>query len=135
MSTKNKRKPYMLDATKSTERTSSKQRISRRVRKQAKVRAALVALHNLAKDIHKHDRHKLGQSTECFLVHHADINMLDGDQMNEVHPMAFVASGHGPNPNILSHGEAMAAVDKDKFDESMNEEMVKLFDNGIYEIV
>ena len=36
MSTKKKRKPYMLDATKSTERTSSKQRISRRVRKQAK---------------------------------------------------------------------------------------------------
>ena len=99
------------------------------------MRATLVALCTLEENIHKHDRHKLGQSTECFLAHHADINMLDGDQMNDVHPMAFVASGNGPNPNILSHGEAMAAVDEDKFDESMNEEMVKLFDNGIYEIV
>ena len=135
MSTKNKNKPYMLDVTKDTNRTSSKQRKTRRVRKQAKVRTALVALHNLAEDIHKRDKYKLGQSTECFLSHHADVNMLEGDQMNDVHPLVFAASGQGPNPNILNHGEAMAAVDKDKFDESMNEEMVKLYDNGIYEIV
>ena len=60
---KTNNKPYMLDATKSTKRTSSKQRISKRVRKQAKVRAALVALHDLAEDIHNHDKHKLGQTT------------------------------------------------------------------------
>ena len=77
----------MLDATKSTKRTSSKQRISKRVRKQAKVRAALIALDNLATDIHKHDKTKLGQTTECFLAHHANISMLDGDQMNEIHPV------------------------------------------------
>ena len=33
------------------------------------------------------------------------------------------------------HGEAMAAVDKVNFEESMTEEMEKCFDNGTYEIV
>ena len=61
--------------------------------------------------------------------------MLDGDQLNGLHPLAFAARGLGPNPNILSHGEAMEAVDKEAFEESMNEELVKCFDNGIYEIV
>ena len=102
----------MFDATKSTKRTSSKQRINKRVRKEEKVRSALVALHDLAKDIHKHGRHKLGQTIECFLSHHTDISMLDGDQMNEIQPLAFVAGGLGSNPNILSHGEAMEAVEK-----------------------
>ena len=62
--------------------------------------AALIALDNLAKDIHKHDSMKLGQTTECFLAHHANISMLDGDQMNEIHPLAFAAGGLGPDPNI-----------------------------------
>ena len=119
--TKPKQTSYKFDATKSIKRTSSKQRISKRVRKQTKLSSALVALHDLAKDIHKHDRHKLDQTIECFLSHHADISILDGDQLNELHPLAFVAGGLGPNPNILSHGEAMAAVDKDSFEESMNE--------------
>ena len=130
---KNNNKPYMLDATKSTKRTSSKQRISTRVRKQAKVRAALVALHDLAEDIHKHDKHKLGQTTECFLTHHAKVSMLDGEQINDLHPLAFAAGGLGPNPNILNHGEAMAAVDKESFEDSMDEEIFKvLFVNSCH---
>ena len=61
--------------------------------------------------------------------------MLDGDQINKLYPLAFAAGGLGPNSNILSHSEAMAAVDKDSVEDSMNEEMVKSVDNGIYEIV
>ena len=69
-----------------------------------------------------------------FLDHHADISMLYGNQLNNLHPLAFAAGGLGFNPNILSYGRSIAAVDKEAFEESMNEEMVKFFDNGIYEI-
>ena len=37
--------------------------------------------------------------------------MIDG-KYNDAHPLAFTTGGIGPNPNILTHGEAMAAVDK-----------------------
>jgi len=75
----------------------------------------------------------MGQTTERFLAHHSSINMLDGES-NNTHPLAFMAGGE-VNPNILSHGDAMAAVDKEQFQTSMDEEMKKCFDNGIYEIV
>ena len=53
---------------------------------------------------------------------HADLN-----------PISYVAKNS--NPNILSHRNAMKADDHDKFLSSMREEMDKLFDNDIYEIV
>ena len=37
---------------------------------------------------------------KVFLDHHANLSSLDGDQMNKGHPLAFVAGGQGPNPNI-----------------------------------
>lgn len=36
--------------------------------------------------------------------------------MNEVYPLAFVAGGLGPNPSILSHGEAIADVVKESIE-------------------
>ena len=74
------------------------------------------------------------QTTEIFLAHHASIYTLY-DECNDTHPLAFTAGGLGTNPVILSHDEAMAVVDKVNFEESMNEEMEKCFDNEIYEIV
>lgn len=56
----------MLDAAKSTIHTSSKQRISKIVRKEAKVQSVLVALHGLAKDVHKYAKTKLGQTTDLY---------------------------------------------------------------------
>ena len=44
-------------------------------------------------------------------------------------------AGGQVNLNILSHGEAMAAVDKEQFKRSVDEEMGKHFDNEIKEIV
>lgn len=98
--TKTKKISYTLNATNSTVCTSSKQNISKRMRKQAKVRSALVALRNLAKDIHKHDKKKLVQATANFLAHYAHLFSLDGDQMNEIHPLAFATRELGHNPNI-----------------------------------
>ena len=43
---------------------------------QAKVPTALAALCNLAIDTHKHDKTKLGQTTYCFLAHHAHLSRL-----------------------------------------------------------
>ena len=62
----------------------------------------------------------MAQTIEKILAHHANINMMDGGY-NDAHPLAFAAAGLGPNPNILSHGEAMPAVDKENFEESMTE--------------
>ena len=44
------------------------------------MQAALVALQNLAEDIHNHNAMKLGHNTESFLAHHANLSSLDGDQ-------------------------------------------------------
>ena len=60
--------------------------------------------------------------------------MINGKN-NDRHPLAFVAQGLGPSPDILSHRESMAALNKLDFEESMNEGMIKCFDNDIYEIV
>ena len=112
----------------------STHRYSKRVRKQAKARSALLSLHNLAESLHKNKETRMGITTEKIFAHHATINMVDGEY-NDTHPLAFAAGGLGPNPNILNHSEAMAAVDKVNFEESMTEEMEKCFDNSIYEIV
>ena len=122
-----------LDVISKTKPTHNNQGLTTSVRTQAKVRSVLVALHKLAKNIHQDVDRKMGQTTEKFLAHHASINMLDGE-CNDTHPLAFMAGGQ-VNPNILSHGEAMAAFDKEQFQTSMDEEMGKCFDNGIYEIV
>ena len=119
----------MLDVT-----DESTHRYSKRVRKQAKARSALLSLHNLAESLHKNKETRMGITTEKIFAHHATINMVDGEY-NDTHPLAFAAGGLGPNPNILNHSEAMAAVDKVNFEESMTEEMEKCFDNNIYEIV
>ena len=52
------------------------------------------------------------QTTEKFLAHYENINIMDGEH-NDIHHLAFAAGGLGPNPNILSHGEAMATIYKD----------------------
>ena len=75
-STKKKFKPS-LDVTSKTKPTHNNQRLTTRVRKQAKVRSALVALHKLAKNIHQDEDRKMGQPAKRFLSNHASINMLD----------------------------------------------------------
>ena len=39
--------------------------------------------------------------------------MIDGNQHNDTHPLAYAAGGLGPNPNILNHDAAMKAVDNE----------------------
>ena len=41
----------------------------------------------------------------------------------------------GPNPNILNHDAAMKALDSDKFEVSMSEELEKIWNNKIYDFV
>jgi hypothetical protein len=57
---------------------------------------------------------------------------LNTDEINDIDPLAFVASA---NPNILSHREAMKALDMEQFLESMQEELEYMDDNEIYEEV
>ena len=55
------------------------------------------------------------------------LSELTGNQCNDVHPLAYAAGSQGANPNILSHDQAMKAVDKDKFELSMVEELDYFF--------
>ena len=61
--------------------------------------------------------------------------MIDGQQINDTHPLAYAAGGQGPNPNILNHDDAMRALDSKEFEASMGEEIERMWDNGIFEII
>lgn len=60
------------------------------------------------------------------------LNSLANDEISELNVMAHIASA---NPNILGHRDAMKADDADKFHESMDEEIQRLTDENIYEVV
>ena len=52
-------------------------------------------------------------------------SLLDGGYTNETHPLAYSAGGQDPNSNILNHDATMKAVDSEKFEMSMSEELEK----------
>lgn len=54
------------------------------------------------------------------------------DEVNDYEPHALVASA---NPNILGHRDAMKADDFEKFLDSMDDEIERLFKEGIVEVV
>ena len=95
---------------------------------------ALVALQTLVENIHEDKDERMGQTKETFLAHHASMNTSDGE-CDDTYSLDFAAGELCTNPNMLSCCEAMATVDKESFEESMNEEIEKCFDNKIYEIV
>ena len=47
----------------------------------------------------------------------------------------YQGASQGANLNILSHAQAMKAIDKEKFEMSMADELEKMFKNDIYEII
>ena len=53
--------------------------------------------------------------------------MIDRNQSNDVHSLAYAAGEQDPNPNILNHDAVMKAVDCDKFEMSMGEELDKMW--------
>jgi hypothetical protein len=57
---------------------------------------------------------------------------LPNGEINDTSPHLLAAS---VNPNILGHAEAMRAHDADKFREAMDEEMLRMIENEIYEEV
>ena len=57
------------------------------------------------------------------------------NQHNDTHSLAYAAGGLGPNLYILNHDTVMKAVDSDKFEISMAEELDKMWENKIYETI
>ena len=47
----------------------------------------------------------------------------------------YQGASQGANLNILSHDQAMKAIDKEKFEMSMADELEQMFKNDIYEII
>ena len=90
----------------------------------------LGAAHSI--DIFENSR--LSKSTSRLFEKFAYVSTIVGD-INETHPLAFVSSAQGVKPTLLSHNQAMQAVDKDKFELSMAEEIEKMWANEIYEII
>ena len=67
--------------------------------------------------------------------HYAHLSSLTGGQCNDVHPLVYTAGSQGENPNMLSHGQAMKAVDREKFKMHMTEELDNMYENKIYGII
>ena len=80
---------------------------------------------SMAENIHKCKHIRRSKIDENFLDTFANISMIDGNQYNDTHPLVNAAGGLGQNPNILGHDVAMKAVDSDKLEISMAEELEK----------
>ena len=93
----------LYDVTKPTVKIHIGQRISKRKRKQAKVWAPISDVHKLANKIHisNNSRHKVRPNS--FINQFANLACLTNGELSDIHPLAFAARGHGPNPNILNH--------------------------------
>ena len=70
----------------------------------------------------------LPKQVDCLM----ELTALPNGEPNELDPHLFAASS---NPNILNHRDAMKADDRDKFLQSMDDEMKNLLENGIYKLV
>eukprot|EP00957_Ditylum_brightwellii_P192169 14628441-Ditylum_brightwellii.AAC.1 len=63
-----------------------------------------------------------------------DLSSLSNGEMNEFHPLASVA-GTKANPDVLSHREAMKVKDRELFIQAMEEEIERMVENNIFEVV
>eukprot|EP00957_Ditylum_brightwellii_P010575 800833-Ditylum_brightwellii.AAC.1 len=63
-----------------------------------------------------------------------DLSLLSNGETNEFHPLALV-TGTKANPNVLSHIEAMKAEDCELFIQAMEEEIEKMIDKNMFEVV
>lgn len=63
-----------------------------------------------------------------------ELNTLLDNTINELNPMAYSAA-KAANPNILGHSDAMKSDDADKFWTTMLNEMERLYECDVYEIV
>eukprot|EP00957_Ditylum_brightwellii_P110995 8465115-Ditylum_brightwellii.AAC.1 len=63
-----------------------------------------------------------------------DLSALPNGETNEFHPLALVARPNS-NPNTLSHREAMKSNGKDQFHKAMEEEIERMIEKEIFEVV
>lgn len=68
------------------------------------------------------------------ILNYDELNTLLDDTINEQNALAYSATNI-TNPNILGHSDAMKSDDADKFWETMLQEMERLHECEIYEIV
>eukprot|EP00957_Ditylum_brightwellii_P211797 15366614-Ditylum_brightwellii.AAC.1 len=73
---------------------------------------------------------KFNKRVDCLL----EFSSLPNDEMNAFHPLALVAYTQA-NPNILSHNEAMKAPSRDEFLQTIEEEIIRMIKNDIFEVV
>ena len=63
-----------------------------------------------------------------------DLSSLSHGEMNKFHTLTFVA-GTKTNHNVLSHREAMKSEDHELFAQAMEEEIERIVDKDIFEVV
>lgn len=125
-SSKTPRKPKVYDPSASRPPVPGATRRSGRKKKQRKLfRAHVQALVAQATPT---QLHSFNEKVERLL----SLSSLDDNQINHYEPHALVASA---NPNILGHRDAMKADDFEKFLDSMDDEMERLFKEEIIEVV
>ena len=73
--------------------------------------------------------------TSDYFANYASLHSLDGNQLNDTHPLAYAAGKTESNPNILSHSRAMKAPDQDLFIQAMVQELTKMNKKEIIKII
>eukprot|EP00957_Ditylum_brightwellii_P113760 8673227-Ditylum_brightwellii.AAC.1 len=63
-----------------------------------------------------------------------DLSALPNGETNEFHPLVIVA-GTNSNPNIISDREAIKSNNKDQFHKAMEEEIERMLEKEIFEVV
>ena len=121
---KSKKTKQSIQRSSTRVRGTSRQKIVKRNRNQTK---RFVAMISMAKNIHKYKRTRHIKTAENFLDSFANLSIIDGHQSNGTHPLVYAAGGQGPNPNVFTHNAAMKAVDREKFEISMGEELDKMW--------
>ena len=71
-----------------------------------------------AHSIHRFKNSRLSKTASRLFEKFAYLSTMD-DGINKSHPLAFVASGQGTNPNMLNHDQAMKVVHKDELTKYM----------------
>ena len=94
-----KRKPSTRRIS-TRDRGPSRKEILKRDRKQIERYTAMLSM---ATNIHNDKCSRLNISTSTALAKFAYLSVIDGQQINDTHPLAYAAGGQGPNPNILNH--------------------------------
>ena len=117
------------------EATPARRKRARRISKRLLRQKRLTALAQMAEHLHQDPIECLKVTVSDYFATFASLNLLDNNQINQTHPLAYAAGKTSANPNILSHSKAMKAPDKDLFIQAMVQELLNMNKKKIIKVI